>query len=112
LRLRHRLPSLFREGGYSEVTGSEHVVAFTRSHGADRLLCAVTRFSYRKGGDTGFAIGDAWGDERLRVPHAGRYRDIFTNREVQVGLDTPLREIFGELPVAVLLKVDPDSPSA
>ncbi len=106
LHLRTRLPALFLKGGYVQLTGNEHVVAFTRSHGADRLLCAVTRLPYRKLGEPRFAVGDAWGDERLRVPHAGRYRDVFTNRELQVGLDTRLRDLFQDLPVAVLIKVD------
>ena len=106
LQLRKRHRALFREGGYTALTGNRHTVAFTRSHGAERLLCAVTRLSHRKTGGGGFAVGDVWGDERLRIPHAGRYRDVFTNREVQVGLDTRLRDLFQDLPVAVLMKLD------
>jgi maltooligosyltrehalose synthase len=82
------------------------VVAFTRATVSQRLVCAVARLSYRKTqGQATFAIGEVWGDEKLRVPYAGRYRDVLTNRELDLGLETRLKDVFSELPIALLLQV-------
>jgi hypothetical protein len=92
---------------YESLPGSEHVVAFTRSASPKRMICAVTRLSYRKtGGNHPFAVGEVWGDEVLRVPYPGRYRDLLTDREIEVGAETRLAEVFRELPVALLMQAE------
>jgi isoamylase len=102
---RRQAQQLFRRGDYQALLGGEHVVAFTRGAGAQRLICAAARLSYQKtGGQRPFAVGSVWGDERLRVAHAGRYRELLTDRVLNVGLDTKLSELFLELPVALLLQ--------
>ena len=105
LHARRQMPEVFLRGDYEPIPGNEHVAAFTRARGDERVLCAAVRLSYRKTeGKQAFALGEVWGDQRLRVPNAGRYRDLFTHRELQIGLDTPLRELFRELPVALLVQ--------
>ncbi|HTV24710.1 MAG TPA: malto-oligosyltrehalose synthase, partial [Polyangiaceae bacterium] len=102
---RQRAPELFRRGDYEALLAGEHVVAFTRSAGTQRLICATARLSYQKtAGRRPFAVGTAWDDERLRVPHAGRYRELLTERVLDLGLDTRLSELFLDLPVALLLQ--------
>jgi glycogen operon protein len=106
LLARRRSPELFRHGNYEALPAGEHVVAFTRATVSQRLVCAVARLSYRKTqGQATFAIGEVWGDEKLRVPYAGRYRDVLTNRELDLGLETRLKDVFSELPIALLLQV-------
>jgi (1->4)-alpha-D-glucan 1-alpha-D-glucosylmutase len=102
---RRQAQELFRRGDYQALLGGTHVVAFTRAAGAQRLICAAARLSYQKtGGQQPFAVGSVWGDERLRVAHAGRYRELLTDRVLNVGLDTKLSDLFLELPVALLLR--------
>jgi glycogen operon protein len=105
LDARRRAPELFRRGDYQALLAGEHVVAFTRAFETQRIICAAARLSYKKTlGHTPFAIGSVWGEERLRVAHAGRYRDLLTGRVLDVGLDTRLEELFLELPLALLVQ--------
>jgi (1->4)-alpha-D-glucan 1-alpha-D-glucosylmutase len=105
LSARRAAPDLFRLGDYEALPGGAHVVAFTRASGAQRIICAAARLSYqRTAGQERFAVGAVWGDERLRVAAAGRYLELLTNRELEVGLDTKLLDIFEELPVALLIR--------
>jgi (1->4)-alpha-D-glucan 1-alpha-D-glucosylmutase len=100
---RRQAPQLFRRGDYEALPAGEHVVAFTRAAGAQRLICATTRLSYQKtAGREPFALGRVWRDERLRVAYPGRYRELLTNRELDVGLETRVSEVFEDLPVALL----------
>jgi (1->4)-alpha-D-glucan 1-alpha-D-glucosylmutase len=104
LELRKQAPELFLRGDYQPVESDEHVVAFTRAHGAQRLVCCATRLPYRKTrGEAPFAVGAVWGQSTLRLPHAGRYLDVLSRRELVVGPETPLSELFAELPLALLL---------
>jgi (1->4)-alpha-D-glucan 1-alpha-D-glucosylmutase len=105
LLARRRSPELFLQGSYEALPAGDHVVAFTRATARERLVCAVTRLSCKKTeGGEGFVVGEAWGDERLRVPHPGRYRDALTNRELELGLETKLSDVFRDLPVALLVQ--------
>jgi (1->4)-alpha-D-glucan 1-alpha-D-glucosylmutase len=102
-RKAHR--ELFLRGDYEGLAGGEHVVAFTRSYGKERLLAVVPRHSLRKTrGERPFALGDVWGDDRLAVPCAGVYRNVFTGAAVHVAGDVPLREVFADFPVALLIR--------
>ncbi|MEO8902847.1 MAG: glycogen debranching protein GlgX [Polyangiaceae bacterium] len=106
LMARKQARDLYLHGDYQALPGNEHVFAFTRSKGSERMLCAVSRLPYRKlGGEPGFAVGAAWGDERLRVPFTGRYRNLFTGEEVELGPNARLSDLFKELPVALLHQV-------
>ena len=103
LMARKRAPELFLSGDYEPLPGNAHVVAFARSSASARLVCAVTRLSYRKtGGRPLFATGSIWQDEQLRVPHAGLYRNLLSNQQLNVGRTVRLADVFRDLPVALL----------
>jgi isoamylase len=105
LQARRQVPELFRHGDYEALLGGDHVVAFTRGAGVHRLVCAVTRLPYgRTAAKRNFAVGDVWGDERLRVPYEGRYRNLLTDKVLAIGLETKLADVFRDLPVALLLQ--------
>jgi isoamylase len=97
--------ALFLRGDYHPLPGGEHVVAFRRSFADQRLLVFVTRLALlRTGGSRPWAVGEAWASERHRVPFSGTYEDIFTGARRIVHGDVALREVFADLPVAVLLR--------
>jgi (1->4)-alpha-D-glucan 1-alpha-D-glucosylmutase len=103
LMARRRLPELFLRGDYEPLPGNDHVVAFTRSFASARLVCAVTRLSYGKmGGRPAFATDSVWQDEQLRIPHAGLYRNLLTDQQLNVGRELRLADVFRDLPVALL----------
>jgi (1->4)-alpha-D-glucan 1-alpha-D-glucosylmutase len=103
LEVRRKNRELFLRGDYTSIAGNEHVVAFTRTLGASRLVCCATRFSLiRTGGSTPWAIGEVWGDERLALP-IGRYRNELTGATVDVQGEVRLRDLLAELPIALLL---------
>jgi isoamylase len=94
---------LFLRGDYEDLPGGDHAVAFTRSHGDERLVCCVPRLTLaRWRGEGGFPLGSTWGDERIRLPYAGRYRDALTGAAIDVAGDVRLAEVFAHLPVALL----------
>jgi (1->4)-alpha-D-glucan 1-alpha-D-glucosylmutase len=104
LMLRKTAPDIFLHGDYEPIFGGEHVVAFTRATSSQRIICCVTRLSRKKTGGGGFAVGSAWGQETLRVAQAGRYVELLTNRQLDVGHETPLSAVFQDLPVALLVQ--------
>jgi (1->4)-alpha-D-glucan 1-alpha-D-glucosylmutase len=97
LRLRRKRPETFLNGGYRSVlaTGdaAEHVVAFCRG---DDVVVAVTRWTVRLQ-DTG------WRDTSVPLP-AGSWVDILTGRRVNG--PTPATDLFAELPVVLLERLD------
>ncbi len=109
LTARRARRDLFLRGDYEGVAASEHVVAFTRAFGAERLLCCVARHPYGlTRGEAPWAVGAVWGSETLRVPYAGRYRDALTGATLTVRGPVRLADVFAELPVALLLR-EPDA---
>ncbi|ULE32671.1 malto-oligosyltrehalose synthase [Mycobacterium sp. IDR2000157661] len=97
LRMRRDLPSSFTDGGYRPVladgSGAEHVVAFLRG---DDVLTAATRHAVRLS-ETG------WGDTSLELP-AGVWQDRISG--VRHSGQVLAAELFTELPVALLERVD------
>jgi maltooligosyltrehalose synthase len=61
------------------------------------------------GSKTRMPIGEAWGDAALLLLHlAGeRFENVFTGEQLEVGADgrLRLRLVFGEFPVAMLVRV-------
>jgi hypothetical protein len=53
-------------------------------------------------------LGDVWGDERVRVPHAGTYRNVFTGEPLRVAGKARLADVFADFPVALLLREGPE----
>ena len=104
LEVRRSKPELFLRGDYEPLAAGAHVVAFSRAFAGQRLVCCGSRLAHIKTqGHRPFAIGSVWGDEVLRIPYAGRYKNVLTGKSLVVGVETPLADIFADLPVALLL---------
>ncbi|HKO49567.1 MAG TPA: malto-oligosyltrehalose synthase [Polyangiaceae bacterium] len=105
LRLRVAQPSLF-QSSYQQLDAGENCIAFGRGVNDCELLCAVTRFPFRATrGRAPWPLGPAWGAQcasgnGLR----GRYRDVLTERQVEIDEQLPLSEVFADLPFAVLVR--------
>jgi len=106
LALRRERPALFTEGGYEPLaaTGAraDHLCAFLRSHGTDRLLVVASRFPARLEAEPG------WNDTSILPPQAageGGWRDLLTGRRFGDGAVTA-EVALADLPVALLV---PDS---
>jgi (1->4)-alpha-D-glucan 1-alpha-D-glucosylmutase len=98
-------PELFLRGDYEGLAASEHVVAFTRMFGTQRLICCVPRMSYLlTRGEQPFPLGSVWRDAKLRVPYAGKYRSALTGAVLTVKGGLRLAEVFADLPVALLFR--------
>jgi isoamylase len=96
---------LFLRGDYEALPSNDHVVAFTRSYAGARLVCCVPRLSYTlTKGAVPWALADVWGDRGLVIPYSGSYENVFTGVRVDVAGRLPLREIFRDFPVALLLR--------
>ena len=106
LRLRHRLPDLFRQGTYEpvEAAGSHasHVIAFARVWKKDRLVIAVGRHFARltNGGRHWPSVWDA----TLRLP-PGKYREIFGAASADYRNDVALANLFHTIPISVMRRV-------
>jgi (1->4)-alpha-D-glucan 1-alpha-D-glucosylmutase len=105
LALRRQQPELFAQGDYTALDGGEHVVAFTRSFEAERLVCVVPRLSRKlTGGRHKFPIGDVWGERALSGLTPGRYRNCFTGAQLELADSAPISRILAEFPVALLIQ--------
>ena len=97
LQMRRARPDTFLRGGYHPVlaagAGADHVVAFRR--GAD-VFVAVTRWTLQLE-QTG------WGDTAITLPE-GAWSNALTGAAVRATV--PATELFAELPVALLERVD------
>jgi (1->4)-alpha-D-glucan 1-alpha-D-glucosylmutase len=102
-RREHR--DLFLRGDYQGLSSGEHVIAFTRAFKDQRLICCVPRLSYRlTKGEKRWPLGAVWGEESIRIPNAGTYRNLLTDAVFEVKGKLSLRELFGDFPVALLLR--------
>ncbi|WP_394821671.1 glycogen debranching protein GlgX [Pendulispora albinea] len=105
LSLRKEKRELFLRGDYEALADGDHVVAFTRAFGDDRLVCCVPRLSYSlTRGETPWPIGQVWGAERLRIPHPGTYRNLMTGASLRIDGAVPMAELLATFPVALLLR--------
>lgn len=116
---RREHPSLYAEGDYVPIVArgpkAEHVVAFSRTHGDDRLVVAVPRLVYGLvGGDVRPPTGRAaWRDTELVLAgdETGEtYRDVLTQRTIEVGSAQgepalSMAELTRRFPVVVLERV-------
>jgi len=105
MRLRGELPKVFSEGSYRglETSGAhgERLVAFLRTHEQTEVAIIVPRLTARLGFP---AIGKVWKDTTIDLP-TGRWRDIFSGRETETKDAVRAAEVFGEFPVACLVRV-------
>jgi (1->4)-alpha-D-glucan 1-alpha-D-glucosylmutase len=105
LQARREKRELFLRGDYEGLTGDDHIVAFTRSHRSDRMICCVPRFPFLlTRGEVPWPLSQVWGDRRLRVPYSGRYLDVCTGGLFTVKNELRLSDLFADLPVALLLR--------
>lgn len=104
LAARRAHAELFVSGSYEPVVTPDELLAFERASGSGRLVCAVTTRPLRvTRGEAPWAIGDVWGQRRIPVT-PGTYRDVITGLRVEAtGSGAALRELFAELPVALLV---------
>ena len=97
LQLRRERPDTFLAGGYQPVladgAAAEHIVSFLR--GGD-VLVVVSRWTVRLA-DSG------WGDTSLAVPD-GTWTDVLTGTTYSGRV--PAAGLFGDLPVALLVRAD------
>jgi (1->4)-alpha-D-glucan 1-alpha-D-glucosylmutase len=117
LTFRRAQRDLFAGGAYVPLSAhgarSDHVVAFARTV-RRRCAVAVAGRYFMELAPGGLPVGaKTWGDTTLSLPAnlaTGRYRDIFTGREVKPDTSgqspsLPLAALFEELPVALLERV-------
>jgi len=114
LRFRSRQAEIFAEGDYLplEVTGERqnNVIAFARKPGDRAVIVLTARFFTRLGTSSQLPVGDVWKNTAVVMKgeiKAGRYRDIFTGKEMDIsagedGGQILLREAFAHLPLALL----------
>ncbi len=102
LRRRHR--DLFLEGSYTPIAVDDKVIAFTREHKGERIVCVTPRFSYTlSDGQPYFPVGTAWKQGSLTLPN-GTYVNIFTGEKTEGG-ELPLTQVFATFPLAVYERV-------
>ena len=118
LAFRRSNRELFATGEYLplNVEGKQngHVVAFARKLGELEVIAAASRFFIKLGVAARPPLGsEVWGDSVLALEGKllpGTYRDVFTGRKVQAlnrdgGYYLPLAEVFANLPVALLERI-------
>ena len=96
---------MFAEGDYQPLeatsSGSDHLCAFIRTRGEERLAVAVPRLVYRLYRD---GVAD-WGATTLVLP-SGTWRDVFTGEIFDGGSEVRVSRLLADLPVAVLSSED------
>ncbi len=95
LRVRRELRECFGDHATYEplATSSEHAVGFVRT---GRVAAVVTRAPRR------LVDGGGWTDQTVTLPE-GTWRDDLTCRVLEGGRDVACRELFAQLPVALLV---------
>jgi len=105
LQARKGHPELFLRGDYEAILGDEHLVAFTRGFGRERMICCVPRLVYEmtNAADT-WPLGSVWGDAELAIHHAGSYINVFTGARVLISHRFRAADLLADFPVALLIK--------
>jgi (1->4)-alpha-D-glucan 1-alpha-D-glucosylmutase len=116
LRLRRRLANVCLSGSYAPLATSgaqaDHLVAFMRRHGGDRIVVVTGRlFASLPGGAGRDYDGSAWGDSMVaaRSDLAGRWHDALSGASVDVdGGESGLAaaRMLSVLPAAVLVRAN------
>jgi (1->4)-alpha-D-glucan 1-alpha-D-glucosylmutase len=115
LRYRREHREIFERGGYQPLAADglrrDHLFAFARAHGDNRVLVAVPRLIATLLPDAGTPpIGErAWGDTVVRLPGSRprQYRHVLTGQTIDAvasgdGTILLAAEMFADFPVAVL----------
>ena len=135
LQLRRDCPEPFESGQYVALDAAgplrEHVCAFAREHGEDRIVVAVPRLvtgllrtgspadGAGRGGAAGPFPAGAWSDDQLLLPDppGTRFRNLFTGETLETTepMSTagraksalPLGRLFADFPVSLLHRETP-----
>ncbi len=105
LRLRRHYPALFAEGDYQPLLAeggraNDRLCAYARTHEETTVVIAAPRLVYRL-----YQNGEAdWGATALPLPHAEGWRNVLTGQCHASAATVSASELFGEFPVAVLLR--------
>ncbi|MFT3781967.1 MAG: malto-oligosyltrehalose synthase [Nibricoccus sp.] len=104
LKFRAENRHLFSHGEYQPILAegiyADHVIAFRRTWGNASLLVAVPRLTAKLGTPP---VGPMWDDTRLpALDDAGTWRDLFSGRILTAKEPLYLRNLFTELPFAVV----------
>ncbi len=118
LQFRKAKSGLFSRGDYQplELEGkrAEHVCAFARRLGQQRIVVAVPRFfAGLIDGPQAFPVGALWSNTDIIIPYADvgiRYRDIFTGEVMEIRKNNgarvlPARRVFEHAPFALLERI-------
>jgi (1->4)-alpha-D-glucan 1-alpha-D-glucosylmutase len=106
LSLRAEMPELMAHGDYRAIQAegekADHILAFSREHGGERIVVVVPRLVSAMIKDENLPAS-AWSDTRLPLP-AGRWTNVLTgaNLTLATGVAHTCRELFAEFPIAVL----------
>jgi (1->4)-alpha-D-glucan 1-alpha-D-glucosylmutase len=104
LALHNTSPDLFALGSYlkleAEGPAAAHCLAFSRQHGGQILVAAVSRLGAKALGDLPLLPPEFWHDTQITLP-AGGMRDVLTG-EVFLEPHVTLDRLFAKLPVALL----------
>lgn len=114
LQLRRTHERLFAEGRYEPmvVTGQhkDHVLAFSREHGGERVVVIVARWLARlTQADASRSLATAWDDAELQLgpPTSSPWMELFSGASVGANSGTiRVADVLRDLPVAVLVSVD------
>lgn len=110
LGMRHKFPELFAEGEYTQIRvhgpASEHVIAYSRTHGNTEMIIIVPRLMYllTEGIDI-FANPNAWEGTSLQLPASiasDGWKDLIAAASIENPAD--LSRLFVKLPLAVLFR--------
>ncbi|WP_051271572.1 malto-oligosyltrehalose synthase [Fundidesulfovibrio putealis] len=99
---------LFLRGDYHPLDfgGGRQGMAFgfARTLGDMTALSIVPRFfAHAAGEDTRYPMGTFWEDASMLLPGTGPFMDAFTGREFQGGDTAHLKDVFSDLPFALLI---------
>lgn len=103
---------LFQKGEYRalgfEGTHPEMAFGFARALGEEAALAVVPRlFAKAAGEEARFPLGAFWEETALRPPGEASFADVFTGREFPAGEAMYLRDVFRDLPFALLVARPP-----
>jgi (1->4)-alpha-D-glucan 1-alpha-D-glucosylmutase len=105
LQMRREFAAVFRLGSYDPVqtsgTHAERMVAFLREHEGTQIAVVVPRLTVPLGFPP---IGKVWRSTAINLP-AGRWRDVFLEREIDVQDGVASARLLDRFPVACLVRL-------
>lgn len=104
LQARRAQPQLWLDGSYRPLDGGAHLVAFAREWEGQRAVTVAPRLTWTlTGGQTPWAVGEVWGEQRLECPD-GDYLNVLTGERVTVsGGSVRVADLLGTFPLALLV---------